>query len=70
MPPGDPAGHAAVPLDAGELLDETLTAMLGPIDDRTGDAIAAICTDALHAILGPDVAGVLLADRRPLPLAA
>lgn len=70
MPPGDRAEHAAEPLEAGELLDETLTAALGPVDDLTGDAIAGICTDALHAVLGPAVAGVLLADRRLLPLAA
>jgi hypothetical protein len=70
MPAGDRARHAAVPLDAGELLDETLTTVLGPVDDPTGDAIAGICNDALHAVLGPAVAGALLADRRLLPLAA
>jgi hypothetical protein len=70
MPAGDRARHVAVPLDAGELLDETLTTVLGPVDDLTGDAIAGICNDALHAVLGPAVAGALLADRRLLPLAA
>jgi hypothetical protein len=58
------------PLGARELLDETLTAALGPVDDVIGEAIAGICNDALHAILGPAVAGALLADRRLLPLAA
>jgi len=70
MPPGDRAEHVAAPLGAGELLDDTLTAALGPVDDLTGDAIAGICNDALYAVLGPVVAGALLADRRLLPLAA
>jgi hypothetical protein len=60
----------AEPLGAGELLDEALTAVLGPVDDLIGEAIAGICDDALRAVLGPAVAGALLADRRLLPLAA
>ena len=69
------AGHpgpaqAAEPFRPGELLDETLTAALGPVDDRTGEAIAGICSDALLAVLGPAIVGELLADRRLLPLAA
>ena len=64
------ARRAWEPFRAGELLDEALTAALGPVDDLTGDAIAGICNDALHAVLGPAVAGALLADRRLLPLAA
>jgi hypothetical protein len=64
------AQPAAEPLGAGELLDEALTAALGPVDDLTGQAIAGICNDALHAVLGPAVADALLADRRLLPLAA
>ena len=70
MPAGDRAQCAAEPLAAGEVLDETLTAALGPVDDLTGNAIAGICNDALHAVLGPAVAGALLADRHLLPLAA
>ena len=42
----------AEPLSAGELLDVMLTTALGPVDDLTGDAIAGICNDALHAVLG------------------
>jgi hypothetical protein len=72
--PGDGAAGRqppmAEPLCAGELLDVTLTTALGPVDDLTGEAIAGICNDALHAVLGPAVAGALLADRRLLPLAA
>jgi hypothetical protein len=68
--PDDPNGQAAVPFRACELLDETLTAALGPVDTITGDAIAGICNDALDDVLGPAVAGTLRADRRLLPLAA
>ena len=60
----------AEPLRPAELLDETLAAPLGPVDDLTGEAIAGIRNDALHAVLGPAIAGALLADRRLLPLAA
>jgi len=70
MPADGRAQPAAEPLGVGELLDEALTAALGPVDDLTGQAIAGICNDALHAVLGPAVAGALLADRRLLPLAA
>jgi hypothetical protein len=70
MPADGRAQPGAEPLGAGELLDDALTAALGPVDDLTGQAIAGICDDALHAILGPAVAGALLADRRLLPLAA
>jgi hypothetical protein len=70
MPADGRAQPAAGPLRAGELLDEALAAALGPVDDLTGEAIAGICNDALHAVLGPAVAGALLADRRLLPLAA
>ena len=70
MPAGDQAQPVAAPLNAGELLDETLTAALGPVDDLTSDAIAGICNDALLAVLGPAVAGAVLADRPLLPLAA
>jgi hypothetical protein len=70
MPADGRAQPGAEPLGAGELLDEALTAVLGPVDDPTGQAIAGICNDALHAVLGPAVAGALRADRRLLPLAA
>ena len=70
MPADGRAQPAAGPLRAGELLDEALTAALGPVDDLTGDAIAGICNDALHAVLGPAITRALLADRRLLPLAA
>jgi hypothetical protein len=60
----------AEPFRPGELLDETLAAVLGPADAATGDAIAGICNDALHAVLGPAVVGTLLADRRLLPVIA
>ncbi len=70
MPAADRAQPAAEPLSAGELLDEALTAALGPVDDLTGEAIAAICTDALRDVLGPAIASALLTDRRLLPLAA
>lgn len=68
--PDHPPGQTAGPFGAGELLDETLTAALGPIDIATRDAIAGICNDALDTVLGPAVAGALRADRRLLPLAA
>ena len=60
----------AEPFGPGELLDETLAAVLGPADAATGDAIAGICNDALAAVLGPAVVGALLADRRLLPRVA
>ena len=60
----------AEPFRPAELLDETLAAPLGPVDDLTGEAIAGIRNHALHAVLGPAIAGALLADRRLLPLAA
>ncbi len=63
-------GQHADPFRAGELLDATLTAVLGPVDDVTGDAIAGICNDALHTVLGPAIVSALRADRRRLPLAA
>ena len=67
---GPPAGRAAEPFRAGELLDHTLSVVLGPVDDVTAAAIAGICNDALHAVLGPSIVSVLRADRRLLPLAA
>jgi hypothetical protein len=60
----------AEPFRPGELLDPSLTAALGPVDDLTGEAIAGICNDALHAVLGPAVASELFADRRLLPVIA
>ena len=60
----------AEPFRPGELLDETLAAVLGPADAATDDAIAGICNDALHAVLGPAVVSALLADRRLLPVIA
>ena len=70
MPADSRAQPSAGPLRAGELLDEALITVLGPVDDLTGDAIAGICNDALHAVLGPAITRALLADRRLLPLAA
>jgi hypothetical protein len=60
----------AEPFRPGELLDRSLAAALGPVDDLTGEAIAGICNDALHAVLGPAVVCALLADRRLLPVIA
>ncbi len=57
-------------LAAGEVLDEALTAVLGPVDAATGDAIAGICNDAIHDVLGPVLVSALRADRRLLPLIA
>ena len=57
-------------LGAGEVLDEALTAALGPVDHVTGDVIAGICNDALEDVLGPDLVSVLGADRHLLPLVA
>jgi len=57
-------------LAADELLDAALAGVLGPADDLTRNAIAAICNDALAEVLGPAVAEELRADRRLLPLAA
>jgi hypothetical protein len=68
--PGHHDDTAAGPFLPGELLDQTLGAALGPADAVTGDAIAGICNDALHAVLGPAVVSALLADRRLLPMAA
>jgi hypothetical protein len=65
----DPA-RTAEPFGPGELLDETLDAVLGPADSATCDAIAGICNDALDAVLGPAAVGALLADRRLLPRVA
>jgi hypothetical protein len=62
--------QTAEPFRPGELLDETLAAVLGPADSATGDAIAGICNDALDAVLGPAAVGALLADRRLLPRVA
>lgn len=59
-----------VVLSADELLDATLSEVLGPADDAAREAIAAICTDALTAVLGPAMAALLRADRSLLPLAA
>jgi hypothetical protein len=60
----------AEPFRPGELLDQSLTAALGPVDDLAGEAIAGICNDALLAVLGPAVVSELLADRRLLPVIA
>ncbi len=57
-------------LGAGEVLDDTLTAALGPVDGVTGEAIAGICNDALEDVLGPDLVSALRADRQLLPLVA
>ena len=69
-PPRRFPGQVAEPFRAAELLDETLTAALGPAADITGDAIAAICNDALHYVLGPAIVSALRADRRLLPMVA
>jgi hypothetical protein len=55
---------------ADGLLDEALTAALGPVDAATSDAIAGICNDALREVLGPALVSALRADRRLLPLVA
>ena len=70
MPADGRAQPAAEPFSPGELLDETLAAVLGPADAAIDDAIAGICNDALHAVLGPAVVGALLSDRRLLPVIA
>ncbi len=70
MPGNADRARIAEPFRPGELLDQSLTAALGPVDDLTGEAIAGICNDALHAVLGPAVASELLADRRLLPVIA
>lgn len=57
-------------LSAGELLDEALTAALGPVDDDASDAIAGICNDALGDVLGPLLLTALRWDHRALPLIA
>jgi hypothetical protein len=57
-------------LRPGELLDEALTAALGPVDDATGDAITGICNDALADVLGPALVSTLHTDHRLLPLVA
>jgi hypothetical protein len=64
--PDHPPRQTAGPFRAGELLDETLAATLGPVNAVTGDAIAGICNDALEAVLGSAVAG---APRGPPPAA-
>ncbi len=51
-------------LSAHEVLDEALTAALGPVDDITGDAIAGICNDALDDVLGPILVRAVRDDRR------
>ena len=72
--PGEPVprspARTAEPFRPGELLDETLAAVLGPADSAICDAIAGICNDALDAVLGPAAVGALLADRRLLPRVA
>jgi hypothetical protein len=57
-------------LGTDQLLDEALTAALGPVDAATSDAIAGICNDALQDVLGPVLVSALRADRRLLPLVA
>jgi len=57
-------------LGAGEVLDDVLTAALGPVDGVTGEAIAGVCNDALEGVLGPDLVSALRADRQLLPLVA
>ena len=57
-------------LSAHEVLDEALTAALGPVDDITGEAIAGICNDALDDVLGPILVRAVRDDRRKLPLVA
>ncbi|HEX5287584.1 MAG TPA: hypothetical protein VFX25_01840 [Streptosporangiaceae bacterium] len=60
----------AEPLGAHELLDQALTAALGPVDHATAEAIAAICNDALRGVLGPRLARAVHADHRLLPTIA
>lgn len=64
---GDP-GHE-LPGAAG-LLDETLTAALGPVDAMTATAITGICDDAIGSVLGPALAGMVRDDPRLVPLVA
>jgi hypothetical protein len=49
-------------LGADELLDTALNEVLGLADAPARDAIAAICNDALAAVLGPAAAGLVRAD--------
>jgi hypothetical protein len=51
-------------------LDQTLTAVLGPIDRQTSAAITGICDDAIASVLGSALAETLRADPRLLPLVA
>lgn len=51
-------------LDANELLDPVLVAILGRVEDDIADAVVDICTDALVTTVGPAVLAALDADRR------
>lgn len=44
------------------LLDEALTATLGPVDSSVGEAIVGICNDAVEQVLGPALAETLRSD--------
>jgi hypothetical protein len=57
-------------LSADDLLDQGLTAALGPVDHVTGSVIAGICNDALRDVLGPALVTALRADCRLVPLTA
>ena len=57
-------------LPAAGLLDQALTAVLGPVDRQTSAAITGICDDAIASVLGPALAEKLRADPRLLPLVA
>lgn len=51
-------------LDAGELLDPVLVAILGHVEADIEDAVVGICTEALITTVGPAVLAALDADRR------
>lgn len=55
---------------SGDVLDAGLAVLLGATDEASGDAIAAICNDALRDVVGPAVLSALRADPARLPLVA
>lgn len=50
-----------------EVLDPALTGLFGPVDAETAAAIGGICRDALHMVLGADLAAAVVADPALLP---